>query len=72
MNLHTRLKRLGLALATPAGHVVRAAPGLGGLALISYGAWLAYHPAGFIVAGFGLLVDRIADARRAAEAGRPS
>jgi hypothetical protein len=28
---------------------------LGGLAAISYGAWLAYHPAGFMAAGIGLL-----------------
>ena len=29
---------------------------LGGLSAISYGAWMAYHPAGFMVAGAGLLV----------------
>lgn len=62
MNLPDRLR---LQAATAAGHAVRAAPGLGGLALISYGAWLAYHPAGFIVAGVGLLADRIATARSA-------
>ncbi len=26
-----------------------------GLALLAYGAWLAYHPAGYMVAGFALL-----------------
>ncbi|MGI5232870.1 hypothetical protein [Actinoallomurus sp. CA-142502] len=61
-----RLNRLRLLAATAAGHAVRAAPGIGGLALVSYGAWLAYHPAGFIIAGGGLLADRVADARRTA------
>jgi hypothetical protein len=34
-----------------------ALPGLGGLAALSYGAWLAYPPAGFMVAGVGVLAD---------------
>lgn len=38
--------------------------GLVGLLLVSYGAWLAYAPAGFIVAGLGVLADRVADEQR--------
>lgn len=34
-----------------------ALPGLGGLAALSYGAWLAWPPAGFMVAGAGVLAD---------------
>lgn len=37
--------------------------GLAGLALISYGAWLAYRPAGFVLAGVLLLADRMVDER---------
>jgi hypothetical protein len=44
--------------------MVIAARGLAGLALISYGAWLAYRPAGFVVAGVLLLADRVVDERR--------
>jgi hypothetical protein len=40
---------------------VMALRGLAGLALISYGAWLAYRPAGFVVAGALLLADRMVD-----------
>lgn len=43
---------------------VEALRGLAGLVLISYGAWLAYHPAGFVVAGVLLLADRIMDERK--------
>lgn len=43
---------------------VIAARGLAGLTLISYGAWLAYRPAGFVVAGVLLLADRMIDERR--------
>ncbi|MFA5712534.1 hypothetical protein [Mycolicibacterium sp.] len=54
------------ALAAAAGHVARVArkvavnlPGVAGAGLISFGAWLAWAPAGFIVAGlFLLLLDR--------------
>lgn len=72
MSIRDRMKRTKLAAATAAGVLFRAAPGIGGLGLVSYGTWLAYHPAGFIVAGAGLLVDRVADARRAAVPGRES
>lgn len=43
--------------------VVMALRGLAGLMLISYGAWLAYRPAGFVVAGLLLLADRVVDER---------
>lgn len=63
-----RYARVRLALAAPAGvvarYLLRTAPRLGGLALVAYGAWMAYHPAGYIVAGAGLLADQIADARK--------
>lgn len=43
---------------------ILAVRGLAGLALVAYGAWLAWPPAGFIVAGAGLLADHLADAPR--------
>jgi len=53
-------------VAAAAGHVTRVAvkvavnlPGVAGAGLISFGAWLAWPPAGFIVAGcFLLALDR--------------
>lgn len=45
--LGTALRLLGTVL-----------PGLLGWALLSYGAWLAWPPAGFMVAGGLLLVDQ--------------
>lgn len=61
-------------LAAAAGSGVRFAlsavvllRGLVGLLLVSYGAWLAYEPAGFIVFGLGVLADRLADERRTRE-----
>jgi hypothetical protein len=72
VSIRDRMKRLKLPAATTAGLLFRALPGIGGLALVSYGAWLAYHPAGFVVAGVVLLADRIADARRTAGPGRES
>jgi hypothetical protein len=38
--------------------------------LLSYGAWLAYRPAGFITAGLVLLGDRVAAARAGGPAGK--
>jgi hypothetical protein len=35
---------------------VRDIAGLGGVGLVSYGAWLIYPPAGFITGGFLLIV----------------
>lgn len=43
---------------------VVAVRGLVALALISYGAWLAWPPAGFMVAGGLLLADRMLDERK--------
>lgn len=43
--------------------LARDAAGLLGVALISYGAWCVYPPAGFIVAGALLLIGAIFDAR---------
>ena len=37
-----------------------AVPGLAGFALVSYGAWLAYHPAGYVVAGALIFADVVA------------
>lgn len=39
--------------------------GLAGCASISYGAWLIYRPAGFIVAGILLLAGSVLAARAA-------
>jgi len=36
---------------------------LAGLAFVSYGAWLAWHPAGFLVAGVLLLLTPVLWAR---------
>lgn len=36
-----------------------------GAGLVAYGAWLAWPPAGFIVAGLGLLVPGVVGAVRA-------
>lgn len=59
------------ATAVTTGTVLRAllatvvaVRGLVALALISYGAWLAYPPAGFVVAGALLLADRLLDERK--------
>lgn len=58
--------RLVAPLAAGAGHVLRLsrrvalnAPGVAGAGLVAYGAWLAWAPAGFVVAGvFLLALDR--------------
>jgi hypothetical protein len=57
--------RLLLALAAPAARLWLALPGLLGLLLLSYGAWMAYPAAGFIVPGVLLLADKIATERKA-------
>lgn len=54
------------AVAAAAGHVLRgvrrvalAVPGVAGAGLVAFGAWLAWPPVGFVVAGvFLLLLDR--------------
>lgn len=62
MRLRSRLATLGVWLAGPVGAVVNVAltagPGLLGLGLVAYGAWLAWPPAGPMVAGALLLADR--------------
>jgi hypothetical protein len=57
------ISRLTLALAAPAGWLVAALPGLIGLGLLSFGAWMVYPPAGLITAGTLLLADKIATER---------
>jgi hypothetical protein len=56
-------------LAAPLGNAVRllvlALPGLLGVALVAYGAWLWWPPAGFVAAGLLLLVDRAWEQMRA-------
>lgn len=49
-----------LAAASAAGHLVRAAPALLGLVLVSVGAWMAWHPAGPLTAGVIVLADVVA------------
>jgi hypothetical protein len=62
-----------LALADAAGTAVgatgRALPALLGVGLLSFGAWLAWPPAGFMTAGVLVLADLVAD--RTASRGRP-
>ena len=58
--------RMLTPLAAGLGHVLRLsrraavnAPGVAGAGLVSFGAWLAWAPAGFVVAGLFLLaLDR--------------
>jgi hypothetical protein len=56
------LRKLATASAAPLGNAVRllvqVLPGLIGVALVAFGAWLAWPPAGFITAGVLLLADR--------------
>jgi hypothetical protein len=66
-----RVRRRGLVVAGAAaaglGHAIRLArlgvvfvPGLAGAVLVSWGAWMAWHPAGLIAAGtFCLACDRL-------------
>lgn len=53
--------RLAGAAGVVVGILVRVLPGLVGLLLVSYGAWLAWPPAGFLTAGLLVLLDLIAD-----------
>lgn len=50
-----RLQRIGLAIAGGWGFVMRDLCGLAGMALVAYGAWLTYPPAGYIIGGALLL-----------------
>jgi len=60
-----RWKAMWAGLAGAAGWAVgalgRALPSLTGLVLVSYGAWLAWPPAGFLAAGALVLADQVAD-----------
>ena len=46
-----------VALAMPG--LMRDVVGLGGVGLVSYGAWMIYPPAGFITAGILLIVGTL-------------
>lgn len=75
--LAARRARLGVRVASMAGAagtalrvtlaLVLAVRGVAGVALVSYGAWLAYEPAGFVVAGLLVLADRVLDERSRSE-----
>lgn len=62
--------RLAGVAGLAVGALWRALPGLAGLGLVSYGAWLAWPPAGFLMAGVLVLADTVAD--RLAGPRRPS
>jgi hypothetical protein len=49
------MTKIGRA-ARIAADMIRDAAGLGSIASISYGAWLVYQPAGFIVGGALVLI----------------
>jgi hypothetical protein len=53
--------RLAAPLGTAVGAVWRAFPALLAVGLLSFGAWLAWPPAGFLTAGGLLLADQVAD-----------
>lgn len=60
-----RAARNTVAAVLGVAAVLLAARAVAGLALVAYGAWLAWPPAGFIVAGAGLLADRASEELRA-------
>lgn len=56
------MKLLAAAVRTIAGvmpGLIRDLAGLCGVGLVSYGAWMIYPPAGFIVAGILLIVGTL-------------
>jgi len=53
----------GIAAAGPT--IARDVAAICGVGLVSYGAWLAYPPVGFIVLGVMVLLAAIFNARRA-------
>lgn len=57
--MNKRLAALSEVLPT----LVRDAAGLAGVGLLSYGAWLAWPPAGFMVAGALILAGVVLSAR---------
>ncbi|MGV9536570.1 hypothetical protein ACWEU6_21780 [Streptosporangium sandarakinum] len=68
------MSRLADWAAAPAGTAARwllqVLPGLVGVVLVAYGAWLAWRPAGWMAAGMLLLVDRAWAQVRADRPGR--
>lgn len=50
-----RWRIVGAAVTSSLHEVVRTAVALGGAAMLSYGAWLAWRPAGFIAGGVLLI-----------------
>lgn len=59
------------AVGAVLGFVLRATPGVTGLTLLSYGAWSAWHPAGWMVAGAGVLADTAWSRRAVPARGEP-
>lgn len=54
-----RVRPVLVALAALVGTLVRAVPAAAGVALVAYGAWQIYAPAGAVVlGGFLILADR--------------
>lgn len=51
MKIPAALGRAATVAAVTLPVIVRDAVGVAGVASISYGAWLAWHPAGFIIGG---------------------
>lgn len=47
------------AIAAAVPGIVRDLAGLGGVGLVSYGAWMIYPPVGFITAGILLIVGTL-------------
>jgi hypothetical protein len=61
------MKRLATLLGAAAARLpalLNDAVGAGGLALVAYGAYEIYRPAGFIIGGAGLIIISIGLARR--------
>jgi len=52
-------QRLRSALANTVPALVRDIAGVAGVALVSYGAWLAWQPAGFMVGGALLIAGAL-------------
>jgi hypothetical protein len=61
--------RLAGAAGVVVGALWRVLPVLAGVGLVSYGAWQAWRPAGFLTAGVLMLADQVAD--RLSSGGRP-
>lgn len=57
------LRKAASAAMSALPGLIRDAAGLSGVGLVSYGAWLAYPPSGFIVAGLLLLLGVLLNVR---------